>query len=188
MKPTLLLTRLSHITSTKIHHQRLISKIARHQSTGKGKYVASIDQGTSSTRFMVFSSTGEVVSVHQEEHQQMSPRVGCSEHNPLEIWQKTQTCIRKAMQKASLTASDIAAIGITNQRETTVVWNRKTGKPYHNAIVWNDLRTTGLCDQLAEVCDGLFRLVIESSSNSPISLYSKDMVAKIVYEPRPVYL
>ena len=100
---------------------------------------------------MVFSSTGEVVSVHQEEHQQMSPRVGCSEHNPLEIWRKTQLCINHAMQMASLTSSDIAAIGITNQRETTVVWNRKTGKPYHNAIVWNDLRTTGLCDQLAEV-------------------------------------
>ena len=152
MKPAFLLTRLGCISSHKIpQHQRLVSKIVRYQSNGKGKYIASIDQGTSSTRFMVFSSTGEVVSVHQEEHQQMSPRVGCSEHNPLEIWQKTQTCISKAMQKASLTASDIAAIGITNQRETTVVWNRKTGKPYHNAIVWNDLRTTSLCDQLAEV-------------------------------------
>ena len=161
MKPAI----LSYISTHKIHqHHRHISKIVRYQSNCKGKYVASIDQGTSSTRFMVFSSTGEVVSVHQEEHQQISPRVGCSEHNPLEIWQKTQSCISKAMQKASLTANDIAAIGITNQRETTVVWNSKTGKPYHNAIVWNDLRTTSLCDQLAEVINCLTLSILPANN------------------------
>ena len=166
MKPTLLLARLGNLSSRgKIQQHQLVSKLVRYHSNGKGKYVAAIDQGTSSTRFMVFSSSGEVVSVHQEEHQQMSPRVGCSEHNPLEIWQKTQACISQAMQKANITASDIAAIGITNQRETTVVWNRKTGKPYHNAIVWNDLRTTGLCDQLAEVIDRLIALLL-----TPLSL------------------
>ena len=95
---------------------------------------------------MVFSNTGAVVSVHQEPHTQISPQAGRSEHDPMELVQKTQQCVVQALAKANLTASDLAAVGITNQRETTVVWNKRTGQPYHHAIVWNDLRTTALCE------------------------------------------
>ena len=139
--------------------QQLLPRLS-HQQRGisSKKYVASIDQGTSSTRFMIFSVTGEVVSMHQEEHKQMASTPGHSEHNPIEIWQKTQQCIEGAMKKLDLTSNDIAAVGITNQRETTVVWNKKTGKPYHNAIVWNDLRTTLICDKLAQLPGGKNRL------------------------------
>src|SRR5215208_5454582 len=103
-------------------------------------FVAAIDQGTTSTRFMIFNYAGQVIAFHQLEHQQIYPQPGWVEHDPVEIWQRTQEVIRGAMQKAKIVASDLAAIGITNQRETTVVWNRKTGVPYMNAIVWQDTR------------------------------------------------
>jgi len=107
-------------------------------------YVAAIDQGTSSTRFIVFDRAGRVVSVAQQEHEQIYPRPGWVEHDPAEIWRRTQDVIAQAMQQRNVRPRDIAAIGITNQRETTVLWNRKTGKPIANAIVWQDTRTTGL--------------------------------------------
>ena len=113
-------------------------------------YSAAIDQGTTSTRFMIFSHEGDVVSSHQLEHKQSYPQPGWVEHDPDEIWRNTQSVIRHALDKESLTAEDLVCIGITNQRETTVVWNRETGKPYHNAIVWQDTRTDQLCAQLAE--------------------------------------
>lgn len=113
-------------------------------------FVAAIDQGTTSTRFMIFNHAGQVVAYHQLEHQQIYPQPGWVEHDPVEIWQRTQEVIRTAMQKANLVASDLAAIGITNQRETTVVWNRKTGVPYMNAIVWQDTRTDTLIREFGE--------------------------------------
>jgi len=113
------------------------------------KYIASIDQGTTSTRFMIFDRQGLPVSVHQLEHEQIYPRPGWVEHDPIEIWQNTKTVIREALKKAGTSAEDIAAIGITNQRETTLIWDKNTGQPYHNAIVWQDTRTDKIIDELA---------------------------------------
>ena len=115
------------------------------------KYVAAIDQGTTSTRFIVFDSRGQIICKNQQEHQQIYPQPGWVEHNPEEIWQRTQSVIKNALEIGNIDPKDIAALGITNQRETTIVWDRKTGKPYGNAIVWQDTRTRFLCDQLAEV-------------------------------------
>lgn len=108
------------------------------------KYSAAIDQGTTSTRFMIFDHSGRLVVSHQLEHRQIYPQAGWVEHDSLEIWQRTQDVIRGALQKGHIAAKDLAAVGITNQRETTVVWDRHTGKPYANALVWQDTRTDGL--------------------------------------------
>jgi len=113
------------------------------------KFVAAIDQGTTSTRCMIFDHTGNVVALAQKEHQQIFPKPGWVEHDPLEIWDRTQEVIQSALTKASLGPDDLAAVGITNQRETTLVWNRQTGKPYYNAIVWQDTRTDSICNELA---------------------------------------
>ncbi len=113
------------------------------------KYIAAIDQGTTSTRCMLFNHPGEVVSVDQKEHEQIYPQPGWVEHDPLEIWERTQEVIQGAIKKANIHPSEIGAVGITNQRETTLVWDRKTGKPYYNAIVWQDTRTKDICDELA---------------------------------------
>jgi glycerol kinase len=111
--------------------------------------IGAIDQGTTSTRFMVFDPTGSVVAAAQEEHTQIYPRPGWVEHDPAEIWQKVQTVIEKAMAQAKLTPADLAAVGITNQRETTVLWERSTGRPVANAIVWQDTRTADICGRMA---------------------------------------
>jgi glycerol kinase len=111
------------------------------------QYAAAIDQGTTSTRFMVFDHGGQVVSVDQKEHEQIYPKPGWVEHDPLEIWQRTQEVIRAGLDKVE--ANDIAAVGVTNQRETTVVWDRSTGQPVFNAIVWQDTRTDQICNELA---------------------------------------
>ena len=103
-------------------------------------YIGAIDQGTTSTRFIVFDRAGRIVTSAQEEHQQIYPQPGWVEHDAEEIWRRTESVISNAMQAANLGPSDLAAIGITNQRETTVVWNKKTGKPVYNAIVWQDTR------------------------------------------------
>ena len=113
------------------------------------KYVAAIDQGTTSTRCMIFDHAGRVISVAQKEHQQIYPQPGWVEHDPLEIWERTQEVVREALARAGARPADIAAIGITNQRETTVVWDKRTGRPYYNAIVWQDTRTKAICDALA---------------------------------------
>lgn len=113
------------------------------------RYVAAIDQGTSSTRFMVFDRQGRVVGMAQKEHRQIYPRPGWVEHDPQEIWERTQEVMREAIQAARIDPAEIAAIGVTNQRETTVVWNRRTGRPYCNAIVWQDTRTADICEELA---------------------------------------
>lgn len=114
------------------------------------KYVAAVDQGTTSTRCMIFNHAGEPVGVHQLEHEQIYPKAGWVEHDALEIWDRTQDVIKGAMEKAGASASDIAAVGITNQRETTLVWDKNTGKPYHNALVWQDTRTDKICNALAK--------------------------------------
>ena len=112
------------------------------------KFVASIDQGTTSTRFIIFDHTGNIVSVDQKEHKQIFPRPGWVEHDPVEIWKKTRDVIKSAMEKGNIRRSDLAAIGITNQRETTVLWEKSTGQPIYNAIVWQDIRTDSICDEL----------------------------------------
>jgi glycerol kinase len=114
------------------------------------QYAAAIDQGTTSTRFMVFDHSGQVVSLDQKEHEQIYPKPGWVEHDPLEIWQRTQEVVRDGLTKVKVT--DIAAVGITNQRETTVVWDRSTGRPVYNAIVWQDTRTDAICNEL--IADG----------------------------------
>jgi glycerol kinase len=114
------------------------------------RYAAAIDQGTSSTRFMVFDTHGEIVAVEQKEHRQIYPQSGWVEHDPIEIWQRTQEVIRSGLEKFRINPEEIVSIGITNQRETTLVWDRTTGRPFGNAIVWQDTRTALLCDQLAQ--------------------------------------
>ncbi len=114
------------------------------------KYVASIDQGTTSTRFIIFSRAGEVVAVDQKEHRQIYPKPGWVEHDPLEIWVRTHEVMKGALEKGGIDANEIAAIGITNQRETAVVWNKHTGEPIYNAIVWQDTRTDEICNSLAK--------------------------------------
>jgi glycerol kinase len=113
------------------------------------KYVAAIDQGTTSTRFMVFDHWGNVIAVDQKEHQQIYPKPGWVEHDPLEILERTREVMVGASQQLSVTGDQILAIGITNQRETTVVWDKSTGKPIYNAIVWQDTRTDGIINELA---------------------------------------
>ena len=105
-------------------------------------YLGAIDQGTTSTRFIVFDKAGRIVSVAQKEHEQIFPQPGWVEHNPEEIWQRTREVMAEALAKGKLTSDDLAAIGITNQRETTVVWEKATGKPVMNAIVWQDTRVS----------------------------------------------
>ena len=114
------------------------------------KYAAAIDQGTTSTRFMVFDHEGHVVCYGQKEHEQIFPKPGWVEHNPDEIWERTQSVIRSALHKGNIDPKDIAAVGITNQRETAVVWDKRTGKPLYNAIVWQDTRTDQIINEFAK--------------------------------------
>jgi glycerol kinase len=114
------------------------------------KYSAAVDQGTTSTRFMIFDHAGKVIGVDQKEHEQIYPKPGWVEHNPMEIWDRTQDVIAGALKKSGVDPKDIAAVGVTNQRETTVVWEKATGKPVYNAIVWQDTRTDTICNELAK--------------------------------------
>ena len=111
-------------------------------------FIGAVDQGTTSTRFMIFDHDGREVGRHQLEHEQILPRAGWVEHNPLEIWERTQTVIGTALTSTGLHAGDLAAIGVTNQRETTIVWDARTGRPLHNAIVWQDTRTDTIASAL----------------------------------------
>jgi glycerol kinase len=113
------------------------------------KYAAALDQGTTSTRCMIFDHAGKVVSVTQKEHEQIYPKPGWVEHDPKEVWARSQEVMDEALGAAGASADDIAALGITNQRETTVVWDRNTGEPVMNAIVWQDTRTDKLVDRLS---------------------------------------
>src|SRR5512136_2200031 len=113
------------------------------------KYVTAIDQGTTSTRCILLNHSGNIVALDQKEHEQIYPKPGWVEHDALEIWENTQRVIRGALERSGAQVSDIAAIGITNQRETSLVWERETGRPVGNAIVWQDTRTDAICNELA---------------------------------------
>jgi glycerol kinase len=134
------------------------------------EYVGAIDQGTTSTRFMVFDHGGNEVGRHQLEHEQILPQAGWVEHNPVEIWERSSAVIMTAMNKLSLDASDLAAIGITNQRETTVVWNKNTGRPYYNAIVWQDTRTDKIASKLER--EGKGDIIREKAGLPPATYFS----------------
>src|SRR5215468_8937833 len=113
------------------------------------RYIGAIDQGTTSTRFIVFNRAGETIAHAQIEHRQIYPEPGWVEHDPEEIWRNTRSVIAEALRSADLTPRDLAAIGITNQRETTVLWDRSTGAPAHNAVVWQDTRVDPLVAEYA---------------------------------------
>lgn len=132
------------------------------------KFILSIDQGTTSTRAIIFNDAGNIVSSAQKEHRQIFPKPGWVEHDPLEMLANTDAVIREAIAKASLTGNDIAAAGITNQRETTVVWDKRTGKPYCNAIVWQDMRTDGICSSLEKKIGAAF---VKRCTGLPIATY-----------------
>jgi glycerol kinase len=120
-------------------------------------YILAIDQGTTSSRAIVFDHSGSIVSTGQKEHEQIFPKPGWVEHNPIEIWDNVREVVGLALTRANLTYRDIAAVGITNQRETAVVWDRTTGQPVYNAIVWQDTRTQKICDELAALGGGAER-------------------------------
>ncbi len=111
-------------------------------------YIGALDQGTTSNRFIIFDHDGQIVAIDQKEHRQIFPQPGWVEHDPLEIWRNAQDVIRGALARAGITAADLAAVGITNQRETTVIWDKNTGKPFANAVVWQCTRTDDICRKL----------------------------------------
>ncbi|MFI0787886.1 glycerol kinase GlpK [Streptomyces lydicus] len=125
-----------------------MSETPTTSSHGHGPFIAAIDQGTTSSRCIVFDKDGRIVSVDQKEHEQIFPKPGWVEHDAAEIWTNVQQVVDSAVEKAGITAADVKAIGITNQRETTVLWDKNTGEPVHNAIVWQDTRTDALCKEL----------------------------------------
>jgi glycerol kinase len=131
------------------------------------RYVGALDQGTTSTRFMVFDRQGQEVARHQVEHDQILPRPGWVEHDPLQIAARVNESITGALNAGGLTAADLAAIGVTNQRETTVVWNPKTGRPWYNAIVWQDTRT----DRIVSALDPSKAALVRSRTGLPPATY-----------------
>ena len=134
------------------------------------EYVGAIDQGTTSTRFMVFDHDGAEVGRHQLEHEQILPQAGWVEHDASQIWERTQEVVRAGLAAAGIEAADLAAIGLTNQRETTIVWDRRTGQPYYNAIVWQDTRTDVIAHQLER--DGHAELIRNRTGLPPASYFS----------------
>ncbi|HDQ25484.1 MAG TPA: glycerol kinase [bacterium] len=132
------------------------------------KYVAAVDQGTTSTRFLIFDRKGNITAAHQKEHKQIYPKAGWVEHDASEIWDNTAECIKTALAESKINPAEIAAIGITNQRETTVVWDKKTGKPLHNALVWQDMRTADICAELSKEA-GQYRF--QEKTGLPLATY-----------------
>lgn len=146
------------------------------------QYIASIDQGTTSTRCMIFNHSGESIAIHQLEHDQIYPKPGWVEHDAEQIWDRTQTVVCEALAKADLTADDIAAVGITNQRETAVVWDKNTGKPYHNAIVWMDTRTSEIVAEMSkEGGQGRYR----QTTGLPLATYFSGLKVKWLLDNFP---
>ena len=133
------------------------------------QYVGSVDLGTTSNRFILFDNKGRIKGLAQKEHEQIFPKPGWVEHDPIEIWNNTQDVIREALQRTAVSGNDVVAIGVTNQRETTVIWDRTTGKPYYNAIVWQCTRTVGICKDL-EAGYGQDRF--RAKTGLPIATYS----------------
>jgi glycerol kinase len=142
------------------------------------EFVGAIDQGTTSTRFMIFDHSGNEVSKHQLEHEQIMPRPGWVEHNPVEIWERSTSVLQTALNGAMLQPNDLAALGVTNQRETTVVWNKKTGRPYYNAIVWQDTRTDKIASALER--DGRGAVIREKAGLPPATYFSGGKIAWIL--------
>jgi len=132
------------------------------------QHIGALDQGTTSTRFIVFNHAGQIKAMAQKEHQQIYPQPGWVEHNPEEIWQRTREVIAEAMAKAGLQPKDLASIGITNQRETTVLWNRKTGQPVANALVWQDTR---VADDVSELAKSGGQDCFRGKTGLPLSTY-----------------
>jgi len=141
-------------------------------------FVASIDQGTTSTRCMIFDHDGAERGRHQLEHAQILPQAGWVEHNPVEIWERTAAVLMSALNNAGLQASDLAALGITNQRETALVWNRRTGRPYYNAIVWQDTRTDRIASALDR--DGRGDVIRRKAGLPPATYFSAGKVQWIL--------
>ena len=141
-------------------------------------FVGSVDQGTTSSRFMIFDHGGNERGKYQLEHEQILPQAGWVEHNPVEIWERTASVIKTAMNRAGLSAGDLAALGITNQRETAVVWNRKTGRPYYNAIVWQDTRTDRIASKLER--EGKGDVIRQKAGLPPATYFSAGKVQWIL--------
>ncbi|MDX6315420.1 MAG: glycerol kinase [Streptomyces sp.] len=133
-------------------------------------FVGAVDQGTTSSRFMIFDHDGNEVAKHQLEHTQYLPKPGWVEHDPVEIWERTNVAIQNAVRSAGISASDLAAIGITNQRETTVVWDPRSGQPYYNAIVWQDTRTDTIASALER--EGHGDLIRQRAGLPPATYFS----------------
>jgi glycerol kinase len=132
------------------------------------RYVAAVDQGTTGTRFMIFDQTGQVIAARYEEHTQIYPQPGWVEHDPMEMWAKTQKVIRDALAESGIEPGEIAGLGITNQRETTVIWDKATGQPVYNAVVWQCTRTTDICQRLKDAgLEGAFRI----KTGLPVATY-----------------
>jgi glycerol kinase len=146
------------------------------------KYVAAIDQGTTGTRFMIFDGRGQVVSSQYEEHQQIYPQPGWVEHNASEIWAKTRHVVGGVLVQSGISPADIVGIGITNQRETAIVWDRETGEPLYNAIVWQDTRTRDLCRRLQ--ADGLEQ-TFRDKAGLPVATYFSGPKIKWMLENVP---
>jgi glycerol kinase len=134
------------------------------------EFVGAVDQGTTSTRFMVFDHSGNEVGRHQLEHEQILPQAGWVEHNPVEIWERTSSVIQTGLNKTNLTASDLVSLGITNQRETAVVWDKRTGRPLYNAIVWQDTRTDRIASALDR--DGRGDVIRQKAGLPPATYFS----------------
>ncbi|MBP9676241.1 MAG: glycerol kinase GlpK [Anaerolineaceae bacterium] len=145
-------------------------------------FVGAIDQGTTSTRFILFDHKGEIVGYDQKEHKQFYPAPGHVEHDPLEIWLNTIQVIQNALRISGLSEADIASVGITNQRETTILWNRNTGKPIANAIVWQDTRTSEICEQLKKAG---YSEIITQKTGLPVATYFSGPKIKILLDRSP---
>src|SRR5258708_25007593 len=136
----------------------------------KADFVGAIDQGTTIARFMIFDHRGNEVGRHQLDHEQILPKPGWVEHNPTEIWEAARAVIETALRQAGLRAADLAAVGITNQRETSVVWNRSTGQPCYNAIVWQGTRTDRIASALER--DGRGEIIRTKAGVPPATYFS----------------
>lgn len=145
-------------------------------------YSGTIDQGTTSTRFIIFDASGRIVACAQKEHEQIYPQPGWVEHDPEEIWRRTRDVIADAMQQAGVHATDLAAIGITNQRETTILWNRKTGKPVANALVWQDTR---VADYVVEFSNEGGQDRLRAATGLPLSTYFSGLKIRWLLENVP---
>lgn len=141
-------------------------------------FVAAIDQGTTSTRAMIFDHSGREIGRHQLEHEQILPRAGWVEHNPVEIWERTASVLMTVLNSTKLQADDLAALGITNQRETALVWDKRTGRPYYNAIVWQDTRTDRIASALDR--DGRGDVIRHKAGLPPATYFSAGKVQWIL--------